>query len=188
LRGEVFRAGAVVFRGADFRAVDFLGAPLPLVSDLSGVIDVTAGSPADRLVNWWTTSAVPPTASRSGHSTKPAAPTTPRVNAAAGVEWLPLATPLRIPDAAPWRPPIAPLIAAPPTAPAAEVVASAVRITTRAAPRTMSIVHFLPSRFTSRIPAGNPSGYPGISCLNLWNCCARKSGPPVRLSRVAILN
>jgi hypothetical protein len=129
LCGGVFRADAVDFRGADFRAVDFLGAPVPVVSDLSDVAGLRTGWPSDRLLNWWTTSPVPPTASRSGHSTRPAAPTTPRVNAAAGVEWLPLATPLRIPDTAPWRPPIAPLIAAPPTAPAAEVVALAVRVT-----------------------------------------------------------
>ena len=35
-------------------------------------------------------SAPPPTASNSGHSTSPATPIAPSVNAAAGVEWLPL--------------------------------------------------------------------------------------------------
>jgi hypothetical protein len=45
---------------------------------------------------------------------------------------------------------------------------------TRAVPRTMSIMHFLPSRFTSRIPAGNQSGYPGTNSINLRNFgCAR---------------
>jgi hypothetical protein len=58
LRGGVFRADAVDFRGADFRSVDFLGAPVPVVSDLSDVAGLSTGWPY-RLLNWWTTSAVP---------------------------------------------------------------------------------------------------------------------------------
>jgi hypothetical protein len=61
------------------------------------------------------------------------------VKTAAGVEWLPLLNPCRIPPTVPPTPPTTPLIAAPPIAPAAAVVAFAVPVTARTAPRTMFI-------------------------------------------------
>src|ERR1700756_5404950 len=73
--------------------------------------------------------APPPTASSTGHSTRPATPSAPMANAAAGVEWLPLLTPRLMPSAAPVTPPTIPFTAAPPTAPAAAVAASAARPT-----------------------------------------------------------
>jgi hypothetical protein len=98
---------------------------------LAGVAD---DWPFDRWDNSRISNAVPPTASSTGHSTSPAAPTAPSVSAAAGVEWLPLLNPFRTPAAVPLTPPMTPLTAAPPTAPAAAVVAFAVRVTTRTAP------------------------------------------------------
>ena len=104
-------------RGADLRGADFRGLPPPLPADPNGgVAEAKAGRPSDRLLNWCTTSAVPPTASSTGHSTRPAAPITPSVKVAAEVEWLPLARPLRIPEKVPSTPPMTPVIAAPPTA------------------------------------------------------------------------
>jgi len=72
-------------------------------------------------------------------STRPVAPIVPIASNAAGVEWLPALSPLRIPAAAPCTPPTMPLTAAPPRAPAAAVVAFAVSVTRRVAPRAISI-------------------------------------------------
>jgi hypothetical protein len=136
-----------------FRAVDFFAgaAPAALKPDAepddedAGAEAFVAGGaaalagvaddwPFDRWDNSRISNAVPPTASSTGHSTSPAAPSAPSVNAAAGVEWLPLINPFRTPAAVPRTPPMTPLTAAPPTAPAAAAVAFAVRVTTRTAP------------------------------------------------------
>jgi hypothetical protein len=76
---------------------------------------------------------VPPTASTTGHSIRPAAPRAANVNAAAGVERLPLSSPARTPVTVPRTPPTTPETAAPPTAPATAEVALAARVTTRVA-------------------------------------------------------
>jgi hypothetical protein len=102
-------------------------------------VDSLAFVPSPDLLNCRTSNAVPPTVSSSGHSTNPVAPIAPSVSNAAGVEWLPTFSPLRIPAALPCTPPMMPLIAAPLTAPAAAVAALAVSVTTRAVPRTISI-------------------------------------------------
>ncbi|MBX7454989.1 pentapeptide repeat-containing protein [Mycolicibacterium sp. 3033] len=70
----------VDLRGVDLRGVDFWGV------DFWGVVTARAvpdSAPPDRWLIWCRTSAVPPTASSSGHSTSPAAPMAPRVSAAA---------------------------------------------------------------------------------------------------------
>lgn len=129
LRGADFRGGD--FRGGDFRGAVLRGAEIPDA--------VTSASSSPDLANCRNTKAVPPTPTSTGHSTSPAAPIAPIVSNAAGVEWLPELSPLRIPAALPCKPPTMPLTAAPPTAPAAAVVAFAVSVTMRVTPRTMSI-------------------------------------------------
>ncbi|MBV9512807.1 MAG: pentapeptide repeat-containing protein, partial [Mycobacteriaceae bacterium] len=89
-RGAALRAvalRAVALRGADLRGADLLGAALGgALTACVGVADARVGCPLERLPSWCTSSAVPPTASSTGHSTNPAAPSAPRVIAAAGVE------------------------------------------------------------------------------------------------------
>src|SRR3984885_2846986 len=104
--------------------------------DLAGaaftdVTDAMCGPSLCELFSRRSNSAPPPTASNSGHSTSPATPIAPNVNAAAGVEWLPLSIPFCTPVAAPVTAPTTPLTAAPPTAPAAAVVTEAARLTVR---------------------------------------------------------
>ncbi|MCK5757402.1 MAG: pentapeptide repeat-containing protein [Mycobacterium sp.] len=126
---EALRAADL--RAVDLRGVDFWGVDLRGV-DFCGAVAgraAPASAPADRWLIWCRTNAVPPTATSSGHSTRPTAPMAPRVSAAAADEWLPLLNPERTPLAAPWIPPTTPLTAAPPTAPAAAVVVSASRAT-----------------------------------------------------------
>jgi hypothetical protein len=132
-------------RGVDLRGVALRGAVLRGVA-LRGVVlrgaevDAVALLPSSpRALNCLTSNAVPPTVSNTGHSTNPVAPIAPSVSNAAGVEWLPALSPLRIPAALPCTPPMMPLIAAPPTAPAAAVVAFAVSVTRRVVLRMMSI-------------------------------------------------
>src|ERR1700733_13804936 len=117
--------------------------------DLAGaaftdVTDAICSPPLRELFSRRSNSAPPPTARNSGHSTSPATPIAPNVNAAAGVEWLPWSMPFCTPAAAPVTAPTTPLTAAPPTAPAAAVVAEAagltVRLTLCTAPSTTPMV------------------------------------------------
>ena len=80
-------------------------------------------------------SAPPPTAIRIGHSTKPTAPIAPRVSAAAGVDELPLFSPVEMPSRVPLIPPVTPLIAAPPMLPAVAVMVFAPSSTVWPTPR-----------------------------------------------------
>jgi hypothetical protein len=133
-RAEVALRGAVL-RGVALRGAALRGAALP-----GAEVDAVALVPSlPRALNCLTSKAVPPTVSTTGHSTNPVAPIAPSVSNAAGVEWLPALSPLRIPAALPCTPPITPLIAAPPTAPAAAVVAFAVWVMRRVVLRMMSI-------------------------------------------------
>ncbi|MBV9513513.1 MAG: pentapeptide repeat-containing protein [Mycobacteriaceae bacterium] len=90
LRAVALRAVALRgadLRGADLRGADVLGAALGgALTACVGVADTRVGCALERLPSWCTSSAVPPTASSTGHSTNPAAPSAPRVIAAAGVE------------------------------------------------------------------------------------------------------
>jgi hypothetical protein len=138
-RAEVALRGAVL-RGAVLRGVALRGAALRGAALPGAEVDAVALVPSlPRALNCLTSKAVPPTVSTTGHSTNPVAPIAPSVSNAAGVEWLPALSPLRIPAALPCTPPMMPLIAAPPTAPAAAVVAFAVSVMRRVVLRMMSI-------------------------------------------------
>ena len=83
---EALRAADL--RAVDLRGVDFWGVDLRGV-DFCGAVAgraAPASAPADRWLIWCRTSAVPPTATSSGHSTRPTAPMAPRVSAAAADE------------------------------------------------------------------------------------------------------
>jgi hypothetical protein len=142
---EARRVDEVEARRVDDRVVD----------EPDALVVVFGSWPSLRRANWRTKSAVPPTPTSTGHSTKPAAPTAPSVSSAAGVEWLPALTPFRIPAAVPCTPPMTPVTAAPPTAPAAAAVAFAVSVKTRVAFRTIFIA--IPA---CRTPVDNRQEYP----------------------------
>jgi len=129
-------AAATAARLAPFATGTDTGGSIRQPAALTGVTDARCEPSSCELFSRRNSSAPPPMANSSGHSTSPVTPSAPNVNAAAGVEWLPLAMPFCTPAAAPVTAPTTPLTAAPPTAPAAAVVAAAARLTVRLTLRT----------------------------------------------------